>query len=443
MCGLVAMICKYRSGFTHKDLDIFEQLLYVDTLRGDDSTGVFAVNNMGNVGIAKDAVTAENFLKTKEFKDIRSHMFREGWALVGHNRKATRGEIVNDNAHPFWDDNEKLVLVHNGSYYGDHRKLADTTVDSEAITKHLAGHIDNYAEGLRKVNAAYALIFYDTENKKLNIIRNNDRPLWQVETDYAYFFCSEPWMLHGVIARNGNKVKEKAAELDPHTLHTFHLQDDHSTNVSSEKLDCTFRSSYNHSEEPGDLEQEWEYYANLRQGGWNRTHTAWANYGECGNDPVGPSKTCGYHRENEDTLAVATRLCSPDNDGTTTLFKYEQWRKLDDGVYGKGKTISVIVDDWIQPDNSSFVYLRGKTLDTNEAPIIFPVKNSQLEAYMDSSNDGTDLLFDIEIDRCLWKKKETALNRGVIDINEVFGVVYLIGKNHNVINISNNHGQAH
>ena len=42
MCGLFCIISKNDYGFTEKQLTIFTQGLYADTLRGEDSTGVSA-----------------------------------------------------------------------------------------------------------------------------------------------------------------------------------------------------------------------------------------------------------------------------------------------------------------------------------------------------------------------------------------------------------------
>ena len=41
MCGLVGMIAIQSQGFSYKDKEMFNQLLYADAVRGEDSTGVF------------------------------------------------------------------------------------------------------------------------------------------------------------------------------------------------------------------------------------------------------------------------------------------------------------------------------------------------------------------------------------------------------------------
>lgn len=132
MCGIVAVINKYTNGFTDEQLKAFESLLYIDGLRGLDSTGVFAVDNVGDLVVAKNKGNPCLFLEDGGWTTVRQEMFRKGSALVGHNRKATRGAISDDNAHPFLINNE-LCLVHNGTMYGDHKHLKDVEVDSHAI----------------------------------------------------------------------------------------------------------------------------------------------------------------------------------------------------------------------------------------------------------------------------------------------------------------------
>ena len=195
MCGLVAAIAKTRNGLSYRTLDAFETLLRIDSLRGEDSTGVFVVNNYGNVGIGKDVGDGFSYLKDNDWKELRGHAFNNGWAVVGHNRKATRGSVTAENAHPFWVE-DKIVLVHNGSHVGPHKHLADVEVDSHAIAHVLAeAGPDGIEDGLKRVDAAYALIWYDIHNKRLNIIRNAERPLAWVETPDAFLIASESDML--------------------------------------------------------------------------------------------------------------------------------------------------------------------------------------------------------------------------------------------------------
>ena len=56
MCGLVGVLYKGSNGFCGSDRDIFEDMLYIDALRGDDSVGVAAFYNDGSAELVKEAL---------------------------------------------------------------------------------------------------------------------------------------------------------------------------------------------------------------------------------------------------------------------------------------------------------------------------------------------------------------------------------------------------
>lgn len=247
MCGLVAVISKSKYGFQNKDMEIFENLLYIDTLRGPDSTGVFLVTNEGNVEIAKGAVDGPTFIKSDEWKVMKRKAIQNGWAIVGHNRKATRGSITDENAHPFWVD-DKLVLVHNGSMYGGHKHHKDVEVDSHAIAHVLAEQPDT-EKALQSINAAYALIWYDVENKALNLIRNKDRPLAHTADHNSWFITSETEILDFVMARASYNKPKPSNTFPVGNMHTWTLNADKGSTLTYKDIDHEFKKPWNQSDE--------------------------------------------------------------------------------------------------------------------------------------------------------------------------------------------------
>lgn len=227
MCGIVGAATAMTNGFRNDEVDTFLEMLYYDALRGMDSTGVMGVNTWGNVVVHKEASQAAVFLKNNEIKMFRSEMIREGKFLVGHNRAATRGVVKDENAHPFIID-DKIVLVQNGTWKGDHKHVKDTEVDTEALAHliHEAG--DDVVSVFRKINAAYALSWYNVEKKTLYLARNDERPLWLCFTKTgSIFWCSEPGFMRLALIRNGLEV-EKMEEVPKQTLISFELQTDKS-----------------------------------------------------------------------------------------------------------------------------------------------------------------------------------------------------------------------
>lgn len=236
MCGLVAVFNKNsHRGFTDEMRDVFQHLLLIDTLRGEDSTGVFMVNRNGDVDLMKEASTGAQFLRTEEWKKMRTAAWNHGAALIGHNRKATRGNVNDGNAHPFVVD-DQIVLVHNGGIFGDHKAHADVEVDSHAIA-HLLHKHDTVEEALGKFYGAYALIWYDVEDEKVHLIRNKERPLWWMETSDMWVWASEKPMLMFTAARLGLKVKEGPHLVDEDTLNTFSLQNNGGWKVDWRKVE--------------------------------------------------------------------------------------------------------------------------------------------------------------------------------------------------------------
>jgi Glutamine amidotransferase domain len=224
MCGIVGLASAHKNGFSVKEADAFLDMLYFDALRGVDSTGVFGVDKHANVEIHKEASHAANFLTTKTIKEFKSKLISHGLFAVGHNRAATRGDIKDENAHPFWVD-DKIVLVQNGTWRGDHKKIKDTEVDTEVIA-HLLAEESDVEKALSKVQAAYALVWFNVETKTLQMVRNYERPLWIGQTESGgLLWCSEPGFMQLAAMRHEVKLKEKPVQIDPHVLISLGIKD--------------------------------------------------------------------------------------------------------------------------------------------------------------------------------------------------------------------------
>lgn len=237
MCGLVAVITKQPNGFSKDLVDAYNALLYIDSLRGMDSTGSILIENDGDMSWNKEAVASPLFCQTSEHKAQLNAAFSRGRALVGHNRAATRGVVNDENAHPFTVDN-RITLVHNGTLFGDHRKLANVDVDSHAIAHVIHEEGDDVEKAIKKINGAYALIWHDYKNSTLNFLRNEQRPLHYVEVNNGYLWASEANMLTWILARfpSLKPTDDGICMLEAGTLVTFDFSN-RSWSVVSKKLD--------------------------------------------------------------------------------------------------------------------------------------------------------------------------------------------------------------
>ncbi len=213
MCGIVGMVAKEAAGFYYNHAELFKQMLLCDSVRGEDSTGVFGVLRNKQVRLAKQAAAPQIFYETKAWDKFITMMTKEMQIVVGHNRSATKGLINNENAHPFLKDN--IVLVHNGTL-SNHRGLYNTEVDSDAICHGFAEK--GVEETLNFIQGAWALVWYDMTTKKLYLARNEDRPLTIAHTEQNLLFASEGIMLQWLAKRNNMEIKD-IFHLDPHVLY--------------------------------------------------------------------------------------------------------------------------------------------------------------------------------------------------------------------------------
>lgn len=223
MCGIVGVIPKGSYGFDKKTEDSFYQMLFADTLRGDDSTGMILVEKDSSFGIMKEGYAAPWVIDQMKNSKQGKAMWTQGKALIGHNRAATRGVVNDENAHPFVV-NDSFAMVHNGTLHA-HKHLADVTVDSEALTIHLETVLngewnkEKFEEEIGKVNGAFAIAAYSQNNHSVYLTRNSERPLHYVETTEGFFWASEYHMLAWILLRNGIHLKDNLPKaIKEHTL---------------------------------------------------------------------------------------------------------------------------------------------------------------------------------------------------------------------------------
>ena len=203
MCGIVGLISRYQNGFDHKAKDMFTTMLIGNTVRGPDSTGVFGVTGDGRVNYLKGNTDGYRFTETTEFDKFRGRMWSQYKVVIGHNRKATVGKVTPHNAHPFVHDH--ITLVHNGTLRNAD-KLAEVEVDSQAIASQLAKH--DAPAALNSIDGAFAIVWYNDQDRTINLARNTERPLWLVEYKSFWAIASEPGLPIWAAGREGERYEK-------------------------------------------------------------------------------------------------------------------------------------------------------------------------------------------------------------------------------------------
>lgn len=207
MCGIFAVIGKQSINTR----DFFRDSLVVGTIRGADSTGIFA-DVKQQVSIYKKAMAGPDFLQMKPAERLITSA--ESF-LVGHHRAATRGVITNRNAHPFTSGD--ITLVHNGtlSYV---KNSAAFDVDSEALCADIADRGGKAA--LEDAMGAFAVIWHDASTGLISFARNSERPLaWAVTKNGNMLLGSELGMITWLAARNNMDVS-KSGTLPEDVIYT-------------------------------------------------------------------------------------------------------------------------------------------------------------------------------------------------------------------------------
>lgn len=188
----------------------FQELLYLDAVRGWDSTGVFNVKPDGSTRMFKQASVPTEFLQRTQAQRVLSETGI--MALVGHNRAATKGLVNDDNAHPFQHD--AIIGVHNGTLRTTHQlpNSAKFVVDSDNL--YYAMSQEGIDTLIPKVNGAYALVWHDArEAGAVYVLRNSERPLWYAHSkDKATCFIASEYPMIGMATDNTRAKVELATD---------------------------------------------------------------------------------------------------------------------------------------------------------------------------------------------------------------------------------------
>lgn len=224
MCGIVGIIQTDLGGVSDRYYEVFNQMLIANALRGQDGTGVFAATDWGASKTLKVSGHPFNLLNSPEYeKWTKDRQKKSSRFIIGHNRLATTGKKTLQNAHPFV--HKHITMVHNGTLdkFSTDLDLKKYEVDSEALCASIAE--DGIDKAMSKTAGAWAIIFHNSQDNTLNILRNFERPLFFCRDQFfnRILLASEPGMMQWIIDRNGLGKDLKPAFVPGNTLHTISL----------------------------------------------------------------------------------------------------------------------------------------------------------------------------------------------------------------------------
>lgn len=240
MCGIFGII----SAFNTKALtfalprgsDILTDGMVITSLRGQDSTGVFQIQDTLKPYMYKKAMPAALFVDDATAQTYAASMARSMLTVV-HCRAATHGSISDRNAHPFevpyTDKNgvEQLLLgVHNGSLHGWQSAAgADKfQVDSAFALAQIAKRGPDFLkDGIP--DGAYSFVWWNSAAPTMaHFARNTERPMWMLRSKdkHHIVFASEPLMTSAVLDRRGQlgEFEDTVFSTNPHTHYVVDTQ---------------------------------------------------------------------------------------------------------------------------------------------------------------------------------------------------------------------------
>lgn len=175
-----------------------------------DSTGIAVVQDVEKAPfVYKKALSGPDFIQMGQFDRILFDIEKFPIAL-GHNRSSTRGMVTDHNAHPFQYGH--ITLVHNGHIHNadtlPNAKEADCAVDSAKVAYSMFKNGE--METLEMIEGTFVLVWWNSKTQKLNMARNDKRPLWMgyVDKENTMLWASEALMLAWLVERNGGTLED-------------------------------------------------------------------------------------------------------------------------------------------------------------------------------------------------------------------------------------------
>lgn len=212
MCGIFGIVSDGKADYQIKSKlrDYIKMACVVGIVRGDDSTGMFQVDQKLKLLQHKLPISGYFFAGDKRAQFLMNRA-DDALITIGHHRAATIGDISRENCHPFehYDAKRLLIGVHNGRVWQnkseeDGKKFE---VDSDWLMYRMFR--DGAAKTLSEVDGDIATAWYENDGR-LRMFSNGKRALhWAVvKGTNAMLIASEHEMIYWCASKANLEIEE-------------------------------------------------------------------------------------------------------------------------------------------------------------------------------------------------------------------------------------------
>jgi len=222
MCGIFGYLG--RKNASHVCIQGLKALEY----RGYDSAGIAGVID-GRI---------ESLKQVGQLSELEQHLETLTQSLtstIAHTRWATHGKASVDNAHPHFDENKTLAIVHNG-IIENHREIKDelklhgvkfySDTDSEVIAKLISYHykgdlVKAMSDACKQLKGLWAIACIHKDHKDEIVVASHDTPLAVAISDDETFISSDANAFSHHAKRLFFIKSHQMARLKPGSIDTF------------------------------------------------------------------------------------------------------------------------------------------------------------------------------------------------------------------------------
>ncbi len=203
MCGIISYFSNEQT-YNKRIVALLTDLLWIDSVRGDHSTGLI-YQTEGGVDWYKKAIPGWDFVQLQSVQSLLDKSSKMKY-LIGHNRAATRGDVNSNNAHPFQFSH--ITGVHNGTLQQYAGLVKDNhNVDSQYLYDALS--TEGWQSLVPRLQGSFNLLWHDNRDNTIHMCKNETRPyaFAKLKNSDILIGASEKPMLKWLVGKHGFEIE--------------------------------------------------------------------------------------------------------------------------------------------------------------------------------------------------------------------------------------------